>query len=219
MHPFFSRTRASIISWPNTNCRCNKGFRSSSGIVCQGTYCRADLTTVFLEAGLPTLCSFSLKLAFPVLVFFFAFAMFFSTQVSVENPSGNSFQNAYVALGLTQDFNRFLVFRILVCSHRILHTVEFNDHRTLLQASLVDLHSRSTRKKSPTVCLHDRSRQLGVFRQNRRVLNRMIEGNPISLGHSEFLNLELVFLKPEAGRLLYLTLPPYNFTAVSCRYA
>src|ERR1700693_5067190 len=39
MHPFFNRTRATIISWPTTNCRCSNGFSSSSGMVCQGMYC------------------------------------------------------------------------------------------------------------------------------------------------------------------------------------
>lgn len=38
---FFRRTRASMISWPTTNWRCSSGLRSSSGIVCQGTYCIA----------------------------------------------------------------------------------------------------------------------------------------------------------------------------------
>src|ERR1700741_1777745 len=41
MHPFFSRTRASMMSCPTTNCRCSSGLRSSSGIVCQGMYCSA----------------------------------------------------------------------------------------------------------------------------------------------------------------------------------
>src|SRR5271166_2125049 len=41
MHPFFSSTRASMISWPTTNCRCSSGLRSSSGTVCQGMYCSA----------------------------------------------------------------------------------------------------------------------------------------------------------------------------------
>ena len=34
----FRSTRANIISWPTTNCRCSSGFRSSSGILCQGMY-------------------------------------------------------------------------------------------------------------------------------------------------------------------------------------
>src|SRR3954471_11000120 len=41
MQPFFSSTRASMISCPTTNWRCSSGFKSSSGIVCQGIYCRA----------------------------------------------------------------------------------------------------------------------------------------------------------------------------------
>src|SRR5580704_9931480 len=41
MHPFFSSTRASMISCPTTNCRCSSGFKSSSGIACHGVYCSA----------------------------------------------------------------------------------------------------------------------------------------------------------------------------------
>src|SRR5689334_20668635 len=41
MHPLSSSTRASMISWPTTNWRFSSGFRSSSGIVCHGMYCRA----------------------------------------------------------------------------------------------------------------------------------------------------------------------------------
>src|SRR5579863_194280 len=41
MQPFFSSTRASMISCPTTNCRCSSGFRSSSGIELQGVYCNA----------------------------------------------------------------------------------------------------------------------------------------------------------------------------------
>src|SRR5208283_3498001 len=38
MHPFFSSTRASMISWPTTNCRCSSGLRSSNGTVLHGMY-------------------------------------------------------------------------------------------------------------------------------------------------------------------------------------
>src|ERR1700675_1836646 len=38
MQPFFRRTRATMISWPTTNCRCNSGFNSSRGMVCHGMY-------------------------------------------------------------------------------------------------------------------------------------------------------------------------------------
>src|ERR1700733_2973884 len=50
MQPFFSSTRATIISCPTTNCRCNSGFSSSSGMLCQGIYCSAAVPA----AGLTT---------------------------------------------------------------------------------------------------------------------------------------------------------------------
>src|SRR5580704_4371487 len=40
MQPFFNSTRASMISCPTTNWRCSSGLRSSSGMACQGMYCR-----------------------------------------------------------------------------------------------------------------------------------------------------------------------------------
>src|ERR1039458_9920792 len=42
MHPFFNSTRASIISWPTTNCRCSSGVRSSSGTLLHGMYWSTD---------------------------------------------------------------------------------------------------------------------------------------------------------------------------------
>src|SRR5580658_1532290 len=45
MQPFFSSTRASMISWPTTNWRCSSGLRSSRGMVRQGMYCSAGLAT------------------------------------------------------------------------------------------------------------------------------------------------------------------------------
>src|SRR5579863_4846402 len=41
MQPFFSSTRASMISWPTTKCRCSRGLRSSTGTELQGMYCMA----------------------------------------------------------------------------------------------------------------------------------------------------------------------------------
>src|ERR1700678_1508697 len=37
-HPFFIRTRATIMSWPTIICRCSNGFRSSSSTVFHGIY-------------------------------------------------------------------------------------------------------------------------------------------------------------------------------------
>src|ERR1700728_4043999 len=48
MQPFFSSTRATIISCPTTNCRCSSGLSSSSGMVCQGMYCSAAVTAACL---------------------------------------------------------------------------------------------------------------------------------------------------------------------------
>src|SRR5262249_7767003 len=36
MQPFFNKTRASMTSWPTTNWRCSRGFRSSSSTELQG---------------------------------------------------------------------------------------------------------------------------------------------------------------------------------------
>src|SRR6266849_665700 len=47
MHPFFIRTRATIMSWPTTNCRCSSGFKSSRSMEDQETY----FSSIFL-AGL-----------------------------------------------------------------------------------------------------------------------------------------------------------------------
>src|SRR5271157_412650 len=51
MHPFFSNTRASMISWPTTNWRCNNGLRSSSGIEVQGMYCSSSFLGMRLVAA------------------------------------------------------------------------------------------------------------------------------------------------------------------------
>src|SRR6266851_4901222 len=47
MQPFFISTRATMMSCPTTNCRCNSGFKSSKSIEDQGTY----FNSIFL-AGL-----------------------------------------------------------------------------------------------------------------------------------------------------------------------
>src|SRR3982074_913416 len=75
MQPFFNRTRASIMSWPTMNWRCNSGFRFSRSIVCHGMYWSSDLVAtlpVALARGLRD-CFFALLREEPLgLSFFFA---------------------------------------------------------------------------------------------------------------------------------------------------
>src|SRR5215472_9651237 len=65
MHPLSSNTRASMISWPTTNCLFSSGFRSSSGMVCQGMYCSATGDAAgWLKVGLARACGFVLDRGF-----------------------------------------------------------------------------------------------------------------------------------------------------------
>src|ERR1700722_2025261 len=80
MQPFFNSTRATMISCPTTNCRCSSGFSSSSGMVCQGIYCKtavpaACLVTARLAREWET-ADFALARV-AVLVFALVFSFFF----------------------------------------------------------------------------------------------------------------------------------------------
>src|ERR1039457_2199460 len=76
MQPFFNSTRATIISWPTTNCRCSSGLSSSSGMVCQGMYWRAAVpATCLVSARLAREWDFLALVLERVLAFDFVFAM------------------------------------------------------------------------------------------------------------------------------------------------
>src|SRR5579872_4629305 len=100
MHPFFNSTRASMISCPTTNCRCSRGFRSSSGMVCHGTYCRlAGLAACFVTARLARECDFVFALEAG---FALDFAFFFAISSKLVHPAVVQLDGCVVKIGVSQ---------------------------------------------------------------------------------------------------------------------
>src|SRR5208337_52356 len=79
MQPFFSSTRASIISWPHTICRCSSAFSSSSGTLLHGIYCSAAGLAVRFHTARPARDG---GLSLRVLVFDFRFVFFLAISLS-----------------------------------------------------------------------------------------------------------------------------------------
>ena len=93
-------------------------------------YWSANFNGAFLADGRFALRVFGLERMLVDFAFFFDFAMFYL----LEDRSGDAFQDADVALGLSQDLDRLLVLGIFISGNGILHALKLDDYGALLNS-------------------------------------------------------------------------------------
>src|SRR4029453_15561774 len=108
----------------------------------------------------------------------------FDRRVAKGRASVDTLDNPQLAVAaLAERAPRFLICRTVVRGDRLRDAVELDHDGSLFEAQLVHLCRQPAREKTPARPPQRGSRELGVRRERRGVVNRAIEGDPIRFGH------------------------------------
>src|SRR2546422_4893452 len=98
--------------------------------------------------------------------------------------STDAFAEAHVPLGgVAEHAQRFLVAGAVVRGDGALEAVEFHHHRALVDPVLVGLRRHAAYEEAPARRLHRGAGDLRVGGERRGILDRVVAGDEVGLGH------------------------------------